>query len=273
MSIEKLSTNASLKDVMDKFEEISLQDFSSIDIITEAVLPNEVKNGQIVVVTETNPSEITLYFDKPSNPSEGDIWIKCFYESREKFYIKAKNKKIELNVFGAEQYVRGEFVSVDSYIGVNNEWVSMNKFYLFNGEKASDYTDLFTSKKSNNYYAFAGINGDHICVKESCSGATSYTSYCITKEKYDLTPYKKIFIDYSYSDNNQKTDSSAIQLIASTGTLLSIGKDNVNISRTVEEIDITNINAECQVKIVSAASSNGGYNAQCEIRIYNMWLE
>ena len=34
MSIEKLPTSASLKEVMDKFEEISFQDFSSIDIIT-----------------------------------------------------------------------------------------------------------------------------------------------------------------------------------------------------------------------------------------------
>ncbi len=34
MAISKLSTSASLKQVMDKFEEISIQDFSSIDVIT-----------------------------------------------------------------------------------------------------------------------------------------------------------------------------------------------------------------------------------------------
>ena len=36
MSIEKLSTNASLKEVIDKFEEISFKDFSSIDKIGRA---------------------------------------------------------------------------------------------------------------------------------------------------------------------------------------------------------------------------------------------
>ena len=39
MTISKLPANASLKQVMDKFEEISFQDFSSMDIITSTELP------------------------------------------------------------------------------------------------------------------------------------------------------------------------------------------------------------------------------------------
>ena len=44
MAISKLSTSASLKQVMDKFEEISIQDFSksNIDIITAKTLPSVV---------------------------------------------------------------------------------------------------------------------------------------------------------------------------------------------------------------------------------------
>ena len=40
MSIEKLSTNASLKQVMDKFEEISLTDLFSLNIIIRNELPS-----------------------------------------------------------------------------------------------------------------------------------------------------------------------------------------------------------------------------------------
>ena len=58
MAISKLSTTASLKQVMDKFEEISLQDFSSIDIITASELPAKVKEGQIVIITQNTPNKI-----------------------------------------------------------------------------------------------------------------------------------------------------------------------------------------------------------------------
>ena len=48
MAISKLPTSASLKEVMDKFEEISLLDLSLIDVITATELPKTVKNGQII---------------------------------------------------------------------------------------------------------------------------------------------------------------------------------------------------------------------------------
>ena len=60
MAISKLSTTASLKQVMDKFEEISLKDFSSIDIITASELPASGKEGQICIITDTEPNNIYL---------------------------------------------------------------------------------------------------------------------------------------------------------------------------------------------------------------------
>ena len=50
MPINKLPIEASLKEVMDKFEEISLIDLSKIDIVVKNELPSIVKNGQIVVI-------------------------------------------------------------------------------------------------------------------------------------------------------------------------------------------------------------------------------
>ena len=60
MAISKLSTSASLKQVMDKFEEISIQDFSrsNVDIITAKTLPSVVKEGQIVIITQNTPDKI-----------------------------------------------------------------------------------------------------------------------------------------------------------------------------------------------------------------------
>ena len=58
MSIEKLPTSASLKQVMDKFEEISLQDFSNIDIVVKNELPKDVKENMIVIISDITPSKI-----------------------------------------------------------------------------------------------------------------------------------------------------------------------------------------------------------------------
>ena len=60
MTISKLPTSASLKQVMDKFEEISLADFSSVNIITASELPSKGKEGQICIITNITPNNIFL---------------------------------------------------------------------------------------------------------------------------------------------------------------------------------------------------------------------
>ena len=77
MAISKLNSNASLRQVMDKFEEISLSDFPNIDIVAKSKLPSQVKNGQIVCVSNNVNGKI--YFDLGVAPRL-EKWIYTFKE-------------------------------------------------------------------------------------------------------------------------------------------------------------------------------------------------
>ena len=85
MSIEKLSTSASLKDVIDKFEEISFQDFSSVNIITASELPSKGKEGQLCIITNITPNNIFLDY-KERELSENDIFIQTNIPSNDNGY-------------------------------------------------------------------------------------------------------------------------------------------------------------------------------------------
>ena len=277
MSINKLTESASLKEVMDKFEEISLLDLSLIDVITATELPKTVKNGQIIVITSTPSPSISIYFNAPSSPINGDIWIKAFYEEREKFIIKNKNKKAELNVWGAYQYIGGKFESVNSYIGVDGVWKPMNELALFDEANPSSYSSLYDFVIYNsNYSSKAQIENNYICVKEYApygGGGHNRTSYCITKNDYDLSSYKRLYLDYSYTGTNY-TPSFSITFIGTKGTttLKSLGYAT-EINRTQEEIDISSISDKGKIKISASVSTNGSSASNSEIHVYNLRLE
>ena len=89
MAISKLSTSASLKQVMDKFEEISIQDFSrsNVDIITAKTLPSVVKEGQIVIITQNTPNKIYVSFDTNEiSLSHNDILLQVSNKTTNKRY-------------------------------------------------------------------------------------------------------------------------------------------------------------------------------------------
>ena len=76
MPINKLSSNASLREVMDKFEEISFQDFSSLDIVVKTELPKTVKNGQYVIIdSNTNLGVVSSYFTEDEDTNKIFIYL------------------------------------------------------------------------------------------------------------------------------------------------------------------------------------------------------
>jgi hypothetical protein len=72
MSVEKLSTNASLKDVMDKFEELSLQDLSLINVKVMSELPASAKEGDFVIVYGKECSRVIVSSKEP-NLTDNDL--------------------------------------------------------------------------------------------------------------------------------------------------------------------------------------------------------
>ena len=129
MAISKLPTSASLKEVIDKFEEISLQDFSSIDIVVAKQLPDTVKDGKIVINEEEKINKIIcntkLYKDVTLNNNEvyiklnnheDNLALKCEIVNNIHFfnyYVSAIYKKIDETITHCK----------DIYMGINGAWV------------------------------------------------------------------------------------------------------------------------------------------------------
>ena len=125
MTISKLPTSASLRQIMDKFEEISLQDFSSIDVITASELPVSGKEGQVCIVTDTEPNNIYFDYTKPSM-SNTDIFIQYYNdELYETFQVSSKNKKINLKIRNVIQVKNNVQVNVKGYIYKDANWIAL----------------------------------------------------------------------------------------------------------------------------------------------------
>ena len=212
MSIEKLPINASLKQVMDKFEEISLSDFSNIDVVVKSELPNEVKNGQIVVISN-NYNNITVAYDYPSSPVANDIFIRIVDKNQCKFEVGI-NKKIEICVFGAWKYNGSSWDRINSYIGLNNEWFPMNKEILFESGNGLVYEKYFSVRKSwengNNtdggQYLFTN---DYIYLKDDLSYMDKSNNSHIKSKSIVVQLLKRIYFISNFRDsiygNNYKT--------------------------------------------------------------------
>ena len=120
MAISKLPTSASLRQIMDKFEEISLQDFSSIDIITASSLPSTVKNGQIVIITSTKPNKIYISTDA-SDVTLGNTDILLCIGGSTKRTLASSSKEFKLPFASCMQ--NGKYLA--AYYGDSNRWVQI----------------------------------------------------------------------------------------------------------------------------------------------------
>lgn len=194
MAISKLSTTASLKEVMDKFEEISLQDFSSIDIITASELPVNSKENQICIITDMAPNSIIINLETPTSAIEGDIFIKYYgVPTNNVFNVEDSKSIITLNLKEVKQYTNGQWVELKSYMNVSGKWVDMNPIFEvyvapYNYGDGSFVKTAVGSGCSYNYITDAGDKGIEVCAKD---GAYAFTDISgIYDQLIDVTNYK-----------------------------------------------------------------------------------
>lgn len=264
MAITKLPSSASLKQVMDKFEEISLQDFSSIDIITASSLPSTVKNGQVCIITDVTPSKIYLDYVKPTL-LESEIYIQYYnIDTFDTFNISSSNKNIKLKLRNIVQKKNGVETNVVGYIGLNDNWkplVPPNIDIYNNGLVSNDVGSIRILDKIGN--TKITLNSTHIAgsaTANSNPGASRTSSGIITHtNSINLSAYKKLYVDLSCSF--MKAISSVgggakIGVFNSDGGIIASnnldyikktngGTDSLwEVDRGVYELDISNINGE-----------------------------
>ena len=286
MSIEKLPTNANLKQVMDKFEEISLMDFSSIDIITAKELPETGKEGQVCIITQYESNAIYMSFDEPTL-SEKDIHIKMDKNDPFKeFKIVSSNKVLSVRLRSVVQIQGGEKTSLSGYIMENGVWISLSvKSYLFK-EGVGDITDItggyssYVSKPDSSSPSTIQMSTSLLKVVGSNGyNSSSGTATAVTKNSINVTGYSKLkaIVTYSYT---YKSSAVASNIYANLG----LSQDNGNngnfvknirfsmstgaITKSEIELDISDLNGEYCFKAFASAILGSS-----QLTIHEAWLE
>ena len=190
MTISKLPTSASLRQIMDKFEEISLQDFSSIDIITASYLPSMVKNGQIVIITSTKPSKIYISTDA-SDITLGNTDILLCIGGGTKRTLTSSSKEFKLPFASCIQ--NGKYLA--AYYGDSNRWVQITliETYMLQAGtvKIGSFSMLNASSNKDTMLANGALN-----LKANNSRGSSYC-HIGNSEELNLDKYSKMFVKIS----------------------------------------------------------------------------
>ena len=205
MAINKLPTSASLKEVIDKFEEISLQDFSSIDIVVAKQLPNTVKDGKIVIIEEEKINKIIcdtkLYEDVALNNNEvyiklnnhEDNWaLKCEIVNNIhlfNYYISAIYKKIDDTITHCK----------DIYMGIDGTWVKVldSKVDIFANGKFKDGLSLKAGYLDSGATCIEDISNESdpypncIYIKQG-TPTEKYSASCVMNKPIDVTNFNKL---------------------------------------------------------------------------------
>lgn len=260
MAINKLSTDASLKQVMDKFEEISIQDFSSIDVITASKLPTNGKEGQLCIITDVKPSKI--YFDHVTPTlSKSEIFIQYFMiDSYDTFTVKDNLSNINLKIRSIVQNKNGKTSRVEGYIYKNNVWkpLTPQQIDLYNNGKIDNSTGDFTVFDKVNNVTLSKLS-NYMIFRGDCSSSTQMSASGILKhtQPVDFTPYKRLFVDvdgdkYVHSmgqnyDLNMRVYNKSGGVVADykipyTHVSTSLSKQTWTLNRQTLILDVSNIN-------------------------------
>lgn len=279
MTIGKLPTSASLKQVMDKFEEISLQDFSNIDIVVKSELPEIVKEGQIVVLSD-EVNNIYLSPIIPTTLKTNDIVIQILnYDTKYRFNINSKNIFSILYVYGAKKYINGELVKLDSFLGVNNKWMHMNGFWLYkNGNEYLENTETGISfSKSTNVLSSTRVDKLEDCIYVKVNNSSDNLSKNVklyTEKVFDLSNFTRLKVKYDINTSGGAKHTIQFKMGASSYKIEKTGQSNTetNNYNGIIELDISNLTSGA-LEILIQQSGGNTSKTYVEAYIYEIWME
>lgn len=274
MAISKLNSNASLRQVMDKFEEISLMDFSSsfIDIITATSLPTTVKSGQIVVITNTTPTNITFDYKAPNTSVAGDLFIQIYAQDLNKFQIVSGNKKVILNIKSVSQYINGAYSTAEAYLGVNGSWIPLfTKDIYDTGNQCTNITGGW------GVYVMTGVD----IVPKVYDSSLLFTyrnkaineqsrAYISTRSDINFSPYSTLNIEFESTVSPINSSKIYIDVLLDEESVGSF-VPNYTTGRNLISINISSINNRGVFKL--QAHKGGAFGTTGDVNIYKIWLE
>lgn len=253
MTISKLSSSASLKQVMDKFEEISLTDFFNIDVIIRSELPQQVKEGQVVVISNTN-GKIYICKEKPSNMSNGDIFIEVnTINSFVNMPMSSDSVVIGIPLYKTIQLIDSVDVKTECYVGINGVWTltTPKEFYIF-----KEGVGIYEPLRSFTGTGCSVSASSQVITFTAQHGSGVYDRTATSVNKIDLTDYSKAEID-------------AVGAYAQSLTITLGGKSVVfNKTRSVQTIDLSSVNGSYDLRFKLNTATSYAVSAY----IYNIKL-
>jgi hypothetical protein len=268
MAINKLPTSASLKQLIDKFEEISLQDFSNIDIITASELPSEGKENRICIITDVEPISITVN-STGMNTSMEESAITMKLSPMEKIpmqEIKSSNKTIFLSYEGAYQYVGGNLKALYGYIYKDGVWELLTvgvsvafKDGMFLNTPIFGSFNIYSSSSTATGVREVGVNTN----KELEIKTTKSTDevQCRFSNKIDLTGFSSLVVDISGFTVNSAKSTCFLSINVSDGTNVITSKKHTTTELENQKwiIDLSNINMSCYIEVwIGTNETTGG---------------
>ncbi len=179
--------------------------YEIIAVANESALPASPKENTIAVFTTTPIGEHQFSVSTPIAKRDGtalatgDIWINTNNASNIKFNALSENVLMTYP-YGVYQYISNAWQSISNVkIYQNGQWISFITWFYNQGNLYASLTGgwehSFTSGFSDTYQLILGPSS----MNRTISGSSTYVYR--TTDAINVTPFKKIFMNASYTSN------------------------------------------------------------------------
>lgn len=253
-----------------------------LKVLSGSALPASVSEGTIFLKTTKTINKLYIQYTEPVL-NEGDVYIRCTYDSQAvgalDFVIDDGKNKMTAYLLFATQKLNNIPVTLTAYIGKNGTWqqFSFEEYILFdqNGYKMNlgvvDGWDKKTGIWSDSGSGSVSFSDSTMYFSASTtyqgSGAYKFTS----KQKIDLSPFKKITFDFAEMDMLDYC-SITIGVYDTTNDRSTAVKSwsyrDGYPSAGIEDIDVSNITGEHSIYVNLSVN----YSTRASIKISKIYL-
>lgn len=180
--------------------------YIDLEVVGGTSRPEGITTNTIWVNTSTPVTGWTISFDQPSNPANGNVWIRMNYQTG--FIMQLANiPQIDIGVWTAQQYVNGSWttVSMEAFTDYENFTASLILYYYgnFNGSYPFGWvsSDLIGNELNPGInlgpYAELYFNSDNFRMRTKSSGGCVSPWCNFNSPIIDLTEATSIIIEHS----------------------------------------------------------------------------
>lgn len=232
-----------------------------LDIIFASELPTTVKEGQVVIISNT---EGNVYINKidPGNLINGDVFIEVNHlESVVDIPIQTEGLDVGIPVYRANQFNDGVGSQVMCYVGKNGEWIETvpNDIYLYSPEQGL-HPKLGEFVLNNSTVSY-GV--DCLTFVAKASNGSAMTRTATSKNTIDVTRFTKLEV-VAVGDIYGSNSGQALKVIIGNKSAFMVDQNG----KYTKTVDITDLTGEHNLVLSCAAAYGDRTCTIYSIRLY-----